>query len=46
MLLIFRERRQVDQDIVNIRGNKYIKEFIKYIINVLLKYTRTIFYTK
>jgi hypothetical protein len=46
MLLILRKRRQIDEDIINIRGNKYIKEFTKRIINVLLKHTRIILYTK
>jgi hypothetical protein len=46
MLPVFRKRRRVDQDIINIRGNKYIKEFTKRIVNILLEYTRTILYTK
>jgi len=28
------------------RSNKYIKDFIEYIINILLEYTRTILYTE
>ena len=30
----------------NIYNYKYIKEFLKCIINILLKYTGTVFYTK
>jgi len=46
VFLILKKQRRVDQDIINIRGNKYIKEFIERIVNVLLKYTGTVLYTK
>ena len=34
------------QDIINIYSYKYIKEFLKCVINILLKYTGAVFYTK
>jgi len=46
MFLMFKERKQVNQDIINIRGYKYIKEFIKCVVNILLKYTKTILHTE
>ena len=43
---MFKKQRQVNQDIINIYSYKYIKEFLKRVINILLKYTGTVFYTK
>ena len=36
----------LNQDIINIYSYKYVKELLKCIINILLKYTGTVFYTK
>jgi len=46
MFLMFRKQGQVDKNSINIYSNKYIKEFIKCIINILLKYARTVLYAK
>ena len=35
-----------NNNIINIYSYKYIKELLKRVINILLKYTRTVFYTK
>ena len=37
---------KLNKYIINIYSYKYIKELLKRVINILLKYTRTVFYTK
>ena len=43
---VLKKQRWINQNIINIYGYKYIKELLKRIINILLKCTRTVLYTK
>ena len=46
MSSVFGQEVEVDQDVINIHSDKYIKKIMQDVINIMLKYARVILQIK